>query len=58
MSSGGSASTWRRWSGLAEVLSNDIVENAQISSLQWPRGRRVLRREVLGCDFTMYSGLR
>ena len=31
MSSGGSASTW--WSGLAEVLSNDTVENAQIYSM-------------------------
>jgi len=57
MSSGGSASTWRRWSGLAEVLSNDTVENAQISSLRWPRGQRVLRGEVLGCDFSKYSEL-
>jgi len=56
MSSGGSASTW--WSGLAEVLSNDIVENAQISSLRWPRGQRVLHGEVFGCDFAKDSELR
>jgi len=58
MSSGGSASTWMRWSGLAEVLSNDTVENAQISLLRWPRGQRVLHGEVLGCDFAKYSVLR
>ena len=28
MSSGGSTSTWTGWDGLAEVLSNDTIENA------------------------------
>jgi len=32
--------------------------NAQVSSLRWPRGQRVLRGEVLGCNFAKYSGLR
>ena len=32
--------------------------NAQVSSLRWPRGQRVLRGEVLGCDFAKYSELR
>ena len=56
--SGGSASTWTRWSGPAEVLSNDTVENAQISSLRWPGGQRVLHGEVLGYNFSKYSELR
>ena len=54
MSSGGSTSTWTRWSGLGEVLSNDIVENDFFA----PRGQRVLCQEVLGCDFAKYSVLR
>jgi len=32
--------------------------NAQVSSLRWPRDQRVLRGEVLCCDFAKYSELR
>jgi len=32
--------------------------NAQVSSLRWSRGQRVLRGEVLGCDVAKYLELR
>jgi len=59
MSSGGNVSTWTRWSGLGEILSNDIVENHSFAPMAkgsacpasgstWLRFCQVFRAEVKG----------
>ena len=43
---------------ISQMCLHGWLCNAQVSSLRWPRGQRVLRGEVLGCNFSKYSELR